>query len=215
MNKIFVYGEVTEYINYFNALVENGFDPVFSTEITDCYIADGLLLTGGYDMNPKFYGEQNLFCENVETEKDLKELQLVNIFANANKPILGICKGIQLLNVAFGGSLYQDIPSKTLHSRCGGAEDKFHGVNCIDNCFLSRLYGSSFTVNSAHHQSIKQLADCLVPLAFADDGLVEAVSHETKPIIGVQWHPERIPNEYKNKCTAKGALLFEFFKTLF
>ena len=149
---------------------------------------DGLFLPGGVDVDPVHYG-QAICAPNVEinAERDAFELALFYAFAAQTKPVFGVCRGIQVINVALGGTLVQDLPAQrnAHHSRVT------HGLTITPGCFLEAMPDLCEPVNSFHHQAIDQLAPGLVVLAHAPDGVVEAVAHETLPIWGVQWHPER------------------------
>lgn len=155
-------------------------------EITE--ICDGLIITGGGDIAPKYY------CENPVTEIDPKEevndildFELIKAFNNAEKPILGICKGIQSINVYFGGSLYQHIDNHKL------PKTKRHNVHIEKESFLYNCYHKeNIEVNSLHHQCIKSVAPNFKVTAISDDGFIEGIEH--KNIIGVQWHPELLDN---------------------
>lgn len=146
-----------------------------------------LLLPGGGDVHPRRYGEPVLGSDHIDEERDARELELIALFKETGRPILGICRGIQVINVAFGGSLHQDIPG---HAASPDG-DACHGTRTADP-ELKALYGERFTVNSAHHQSVARLGDGLRAVQWADDGTVEAVRHERLPVFGVQWHPERM-----------------------
>ena len=145
-------------------------------------LADGLLLSGGKDVAPALYGEE-LKYDFVITDplRDDLEWKLIKAFVDRKKPIFGICRGVQVINVFLGGTLHQDIPA---HS--GGC----HGIRCTGA--LSALVGPAPTVNSYHHQAVDQPAPCLQTAARASDGIIEALMHATAPILGVQWHPERM-----------------------
>ena len=143
---------------------------------------DGLLLAGGGDIHPSCFGQsvQNAALS-VDPVRDKEERALFEDFYRRRKPILGICRGVQVINVFLGGTLHQDIPA---HS--GGC----HGIRCTGA--LSALVGLAPTVNSYHHQAVDQPAPCLQTAARASDGIIEALMHATAPILGVQWHPERM-----------------------
>ncbi len=161
-------------------------------------VCDAVLFTGGDDVHPSLFGE-TLCNESVITEpiRDDEELNIFDAFFRENKPIFGICRGIQLINVALGGSLWQDIPAQLtdtlIHS--GNAT---HSVSFTDNSILARLFPHKIRVNSYHHQSVKQLGDGLTATAHSDDGIIEAIESTERNIIAVQWHPERIANS--NDC---------------
>ncbi|MFI3324739.1 MAG: type 1 glutamine amidotransferase [Clostridia bacterium] len=214
MKKIFILGKQSNFINYSKAIENCGATPVFSCSTENSFGCDALLMPGGGDIAPCNYKEENLHCQDVDTLLDEKEFDLIKLFHDANKPIMGICRGLQSINVALGGSLIQDILNVQTHSKCGGQFDKIHSIRTNGDNFLSEIYGEDFIVNSAHHQAIKIPAPCLDIIAYSNDGLVEAVKHKTKPIFAVQWHPERIAYEHKNPETVDGSLLFDYFMSL-
>lgn len=161
---------------------------------------DGLLFTGGEDIHPSFYGEvPQERCGEIDQDRDRFEIELAERALNRKLPILGICRGIQLLNVVMGGSLYQD-----LSYRPGTAEDHhapeerryelIHKVRLIPGSRLYQILGSfEFEVTSTHHQMIKDLASSLKVSAVASDGVIEGVEAEEYPfLLAVQWHPERM-----------------------
>lgn len=150
---------------------------------------DALLLSGGYDMHPAFYGQDNTFSENILLERDILELCATVAFLEREKPVMGICRGIQVINVALGGTLRQHVAG---HGQLNGA-DSVHAVT-LGKHDLSVKWGGEgavIEVNSAHHQTIDRLGAGLIPWATSTDGVVEAVCHGILPLIGFQWHPER------------------------
>ena len=160
---------------------------------------DGLVLQGGSDISPQSYGEQPLRPEWAgDPERDRYELELLARFMDARKPVLGICRGQQLINVALGGTLYQDVNSQipgTLEHRSRQAYEKnFHDIAIEPESGLARLYPDVRTarVNSIHHQSIKTLGRDLVIEAYAEpDRVIEAMRWRGRGyVFGVQWHPE-------------------------
>jgi len=165
---------------------------------------DGVLLTGGVDIDPGCYGEQRQdLCDRSDPPRDWTEMTLIRWALADRKPLLGICRGIQAINVACGGSLYQDItaqyPRAIKHdyfstSDTGHTRDYLaHGVRVEPGSHLARLLGTDHCqVNSMHHQGIKQLAPGLTATAFAPDGLIEGVEMSDRFIVGVQWHPEEM-----------------------
>ena len=151
---------------------------------TDCA---GLLLPGGGDIDPALYGQENAGSVGIDGERDAREKTLFEYFLAQRRPILGVCRGTQLINVLLGGTLHQDIPGHRDEK-----DDNFlHGSHTEDPLLLS-LYGERFPINSTHHQAIDRLGEGLRAVQWADDGTVEAVRHETLPLFGVQWHPERL-----------------------
>lgn len=153
--------------------------------------ADGLFLSGGMDVTPHCYAQTAMdACGPVDNKRDLLEIMLVRAFIQAGKPILGICRGCQMLNVYFGGTLYQDISTQTGYDH---PYDSIHDVTAVHGSILERLFGSDFTVNSLHHQAIRTLGKDLVPIAYAKNGpFVEAYVHKELPVLATQWHPERM-----------------------
>lgn len=160
-------------------------------------ICDGLLICGGRDIDSKFFHESlHKKSEIVKEEIDIMDFKLIEAFCHQNKPILGICRGIQVLNVYFGGSLYQDIPSqyktKIIHSQNKERHIATHHVSLTKDSFLGNE-GQVIAVNSFHHQAIKQLAKGFEVVALSEDGLIEAIQYQN--IMGVQWHPECMINQ--------------------
>lgn len=158
---------------------------------------DGLLLTGGHDINPGLYGEAALpVSGTLCPERDRMETILVDACLQADKPLFGICRGLQILNALLGGTLYQDIPSQKPgnigHQMTPPYDRTVHGVSVTPHTLLSEITGKDkLAVNSYHHQGIKTLAPALRAMATAEDGLIEAVYHPGKTFAAaVQWHPE-------------------------
>lgn len=151
---------------------------------------DALLLPGGGDIHPRFYGRDIAGATGIDEARDERELALFRRFAEQGRPILGVCRGLQLINVACGGTLRRHIDG---HSQING-RDTFHAVHSGD-ALLCGLYGARFTVNSAHHQAADLPGAGLREVAWAEDGTVEALRHKTLPILAVQWHPERLGAE--------------------
>lgn len=161
-----------------------------------CEVTSGLLLTGGPDIDPGYYGEEPLpELGRITPERDRLELMLVREYAAAGKPIFAICRGEQVLNVALGGSLYQDIYSqcRTLqHSQKAPRSHLSHRVTAEESSMIGRIAGTNeFKVNSFHHQAVKEAAPGMRITAKSEDGIVEAIeSEEGRFVVGVQWHPE-------------------------
>ncbi|MCL4512615.1 MAG: gamma-glutamyl-gamma-aminobutyrate hydrolase family protein [Candidatus Eremiobacteraeota bacterium] len=164
---------------------------------------DGLLLTGGGDVHPKFYGEKKEdFCDEPDEQRDHFEFQTIQDFLSSKKPILAICRGIQILNVALKGTLYQDLETQIkegLHLSHKNQnhltrEEKRrvrHQVKIRPDSLLSRCCGEEIEVNSRHHQAVKELAPNLIVTALSEDGIIEGVEYQKSQwIVGVQWHPE-------------------------
>ncbi len=159
--------------------------------------ADGLILSGGPDINPKFYAEQPTEgLGEIDEDLDRMELEAAKIAFQKNLPILAICRGIQTLNVSLGGSLYQDIPSQVedslSHNQKADKSVTSHLITIEEKTQLYQiLKKKEIWVNGKHHQAIKDPAPGLIVSARAPDGVIEAVEHpERRFVLGVQWHPE-------------------------
>ena len=163
---------------------------------------DGVLLPGGVDVDPAHFGEEPIpQMGEVSLERDEVELFVARYTALHGIPTLGICRGIQVMNVALGGSLYQDLPAQGFgtiqHSQKAEPPVLSHSVEQAGPSPLNRLFEPRFRVNSYHHQALKDLAPGLHPVATAPDGIVEAVVLEGHPFyFGVQWHPELLPEQW-------------------
>ena len=193
---------------YIQAVVRAGGLPLLIPHLEDTSLLravyerlDGLLLTGGEDIHPGHFGEAiHERCRSISPERDATELPLARWAIQEGKPLLGVCRGIQVLNVALGGSLYQDIgsqcPAAGRHDWYPGFPRSLlaHSAALVDGTHLGRILGAAtLEVNSLHHQSIKDLAPALRMAAVAPDGIVEAVEGRDHPFaIGVQWHPEEL-----------------------
>lgn len=171
---------------------------------------DGLILCGGSDVHPKFYGEEINGSRGIDLARDEAELRLARDFIRAGKPVLGICRGCQVLNVYFGGSLIQDIPESWMVHHC--EQDLVHEVTAAEGSLMHKLYGSRFTVNSMHHQAVKDLGEGLrITMMSGPVPVVECIEHESLPVIGVQWHPERMSFQKRRDDAVDGALIFQHF----
>ncbi len=166
---------------------------------------DGLLLAGGGDISPRFYAYRGPIDRiRIEDEaRDRLELELIREFMALGKPILGICRGAQILNTAFGGTLVEDIQSlyemKAIQIR---HEHHMHTVSTLPKSTLHAILGSQNTVNSFHHQAVRHPGRELKITARAPDGLAEAIEHETAPVLGIQWHPERMSDAASRRIFA-------------
>ncbi len=176
-------------------------------------MADGLLLPGGADVDPALYGQEKKFDSvDVDPFRDEFEWKLLKEFVDEGKPIFAICRGIQALNVYFGGTLIQDLPEECGSNHSNGVS---HPVFIKEDSIPGSIYGSALLTNSYHHQAIDRLADCFEPVAWSDAGgrrIVEAIEHKTLPIWAVQWHPERMTGPNANPEGCEDSLpLFEYF----
>lgn len=196
--------DTARYESYLAALPAQTITTLFLGELSSC---DAVLLPGGGDITPAFFGERNNGSRNIDTELDILQFQAVDHCIRSRIPLLGICKGMQVINVAFGGSVIQELATSGIHSYQG--EDQYHMTFTAGDSFLARLYGKQFQVNSAHHQGLGRLGRGLIPIQWcSEDHCVEAIVHKELPIIGLQWHPERLDS--KKTAITGSPLLFHF-----
>ncbi len=190
-------------VDYSNYIFNSGGIPALIAPINDdTYIEtiaenfDRLLLTGGEDITPDLYGEEILpELGTVDTERDLFEIKLIKAFLNKNKSIFGICRGLQILNVFFEGSLYQDYSyfneNSYIHTH-NSYKEIIHSID-FKGDFLKNIFNSNeLNVNSHHHQFIKNLGKNLEITAISKDGIIEGIKHKDYNVFAVQWHPEMI-----------------------
>ncbi|MFV0529595.1 MAG: gamma-glutamyl-gamma-aminobutyrate hydrolase family protein [Lachnospiraceae bacterium] len=195
---------------YMNGIEEAGGIPVILPLSCDAaaidqlaHTFDGFLFTGGHDISPDLYGEAKLAtCGELCIKRDCMEQQLFQkAVVVLDKPVLGICRGLQLLNVLLGGTLYQDLPtqhpSAIAHQQQLPYATPTHFVSLLRDTPIQKNLGKEqLAVNSYHHQAIHVLADGLQPMAIAEDGLIESVYMPAKKYVqAVQWHPEFMGSE--------------------
>jgi putative glutamine amidotransferase len=169
---------------------------------------DGVFLPGGNDIDPSHYGEErHPLCDRSDADRDHIEITLARWAWTEGKPLLGVCRGLQLINVALGGTLHQHLadhyPGAIKHdffsSGTGCSRDYLaHTVQSQSGSYLSDLLGDDdLAVNSMHHQGIKRLAEGLCPTCFSPDGLIEGIEGTKGAyLVGVQWHPEELVQEH-------------------
>lgn len=189
---------------YCDQIVHAGGVPVVLPPVDDAEVLinmlegiDGLVLTGGADYNPLWYGEQpEKELHTINSTRDLPELLLTRLAFNRQIPILGICRGVQTMTIALGGNLVQDLKTPLKHSQDAPRSEATHSVTITEGSTLYSLYGQETFVNSFHHQAVKDCGSHLHVVATAPDGVIEAVeSTEQKALMGVQWHPEWMDDE--------------------
>ena len=186
--------------DYAEAVEKAGACPVLlapSRNVADIALRiDGILISGGSDLHPSYYTEDvNYEIKIVERDRSGFEFAIIHEIIKLKKPVLGICYGMQLINVAFGGSLYQDIKQQV--PAAIGHREGWHTIKIDDNKLIDR---GEFKVNSSHHQAVKVIGQRLNAIAFSADGIVEAVYSEDYPfLLGVQWHPERMKDSLSEK----------------
>ncbi len=182
------------YADYARGVLAAGGLPVNLPMETDpsAYVGhlDGILFSGGADIEPSRYdapAETDAFPP--EPVRDQFELDLMEAANGASVPVLGICRGLQLINVSAGGTLHQNVPEHARYDIASSALS--HEVSIAPNSGLARLYGTQLSVNSLHHQTVDRLGKGLLATAHSD-GVVEGLEHQTLPVLAVQWHPEML-----------------------
>lgn len=199
--KIAILGRKKDTGNYERYITSMSATPLVTLSPGDLSSCDCLVLPGGGDITPAFFGERNTGSVNVDTELDLLQFQALDYAIRRSLPVLGICKGMQVINVAFGGTIIQDLPTAAHHRYQNG--DQYHITNILKDSCLDKLYGRTAVVNSAHHQGVGRLGIELQAIQWCPvDDCVEAIVHEHLPILGLQWHPERLDSERTTLCGA-------------
>lgn len=195
---------------YVRAVVKAGGIPVLlpiAVPLSDCEklaaMVDGLLVPGGVDMAPQYFGEQppkEVTC--IDRELDEFELELIRQVSSLGKPMLAICRGCQVVNVAFGGTLYQDIPTQCPQAHghyqdTASRSEGYHTVTVLPGTALADALGEGeLLTNSYHHQAVKDLAPGFSVCARTADGIIEGIENREGTILGVQWHPECMVERY-------------------
>lgn len=154
---------------------------------------DGLVISGGQDVHPATLGSDAAPTDrDSDPRRDAHEIELVSCAIQAGVPLLGVCRGMQILNVALGGTLITDLPTQEIDHRSPGQQvhSETHSVRFLTGSTMFEVYGRDVTVNSLHHQGVDRLGSGLAATGWAPDGVVEAVEMDGVPVVGVQWHPE-------------------------
>lgn len=175
---------------------------------------DGLLLCGGDDVDPARFGQENAGSKGIDPDRDRAELELAAAYLAAGKPILGICRGHQVLNIALGGTLIQDItPHQQLFHTppSGESGGRVHPICNTPDSLLHQLYGPVCLVNSYHHQALDALGEGLEAISRSESGLVEAVALPGRPVLGVQFHPERMTGAHLRPDAVDGGAILSWF----
>ena len=189
MAKVFIYNNNKDAKNYVAILERLNTSYILSQDITAVNGCSHLLLCGGGDVHPAFYCQENVCSKNIDVIRDLKEFYLINYFFTKGLPILGICRGMQIINVFFGGSLRQSISDKNLHYLKNN--DCYHFITTVNN-LLEKNYFNQLLVNSSHRQCVDKIGKNLTPTLFSDDIICEGFAHKNNKILAVQFHPERL-----------------------
>ncbi len=204
MKRIGITTSDTNFQNYPNWIAGEGVEIVqlsYTEKNTqDFDSCDGFVLTGGIDVHPQFYQNTRVDYPNTTVfneSRDHFEIQVFEFACQQNKPVLAICRGMQLVNIALGGNLIQDLQENGFtNHRKGPDGDREHKIELRAGTLLAQISGVQHGfVNSAHHQGLDQIADELKVSAFSEDGVVEAIEYKdaNKPfLLAVQWHPERM-----------------------
>lgn len=188
--KIAIAGRIKDTGNYEQALAALSIPCKTTLSLSEIRACDGLLLPGGGDITPAFFGQKNAGSKNIDTELDIIQLQALEQAVLYEKPVFGICKGMQIINVFFGGTIVQHMKDAKIHEYRDG--DQMHDTIIVPDTFLHNIYGDTLRVNSAHHQCLDKLGNDLLLAQYAEPSPTpEAICHKTLPIYGVQWHPER------------------------
>lgn len=212
MKRILIAGEQDKTVNYENAMKALGIEAVTSLHVPDNTRYDGLILPGGGDIDPKLFGQLPKGTGAFDPKLDRIQLAILKTFILDRKPVLGICKGMQLINIYFGGDMIQHLPESDAHEY--KEKDQVHETVSVNGSFLDYLYGSSFRVNSAHHQAVDLPGQGICYVQYAG-AVPEALHHQYLPVIGVQWHPERMSFAHKREDTVDGSKLLKYFLKLF
>lgn len=212
MKKILIAGEADKTLNYENAMRRMGVLPCTSLHVPDARFFDGLILPGGGDIDPGLFAQLNAGTRYFDPVLDRLQLAVLKAFILNKKPVLGICKGMQLINISFGGNMIQHLESSSRHEYI--EKDQIHETIAGKGTFLEKLYGEKFVVNSAHHQGVGSPGQGIEYIQFAQDGVVEGLKHRYLPVIGVQWHPERLCFAHKRKDAVDGAEVLAYFVRL-
>ena len=199
-------GTDEKHSNYVNWLKDNDNIEIITlspevTELESIKDLDGIVLSGGVDMHPKFYGNSITDYPNnpinFDEERDEFELEVFKLSQQYAIPLLGVCRGMQLVNCALGGTLHQDNGTVANAIHRFENNDKAHGINILSETLLHEILGVNRSItNSAHHQSINKLGEGLLINCMADDGIIEGIEWQQKEnksfFLAVQWHPERM-----------------------
>ena len=173
---------------------------------------DGLLIPGGWDVNPSRYGQKNSGSIMVMNCLDDLQFSMLDDFVKCKKPVLGISRGHQLINVYFGGSLIQHLSTACRHFYDEKQQDRVHWCTAEPGSWLSELYGTKFPHNSCHHQAVDHPGEgLLIDSRCLEDGTIESMHHSCLPIYGVQWHPERMCLALAREDTVNGLPVLQFF----
>lgn len=212
--RIQISGAAGALTNYCQAVRSMGGQPAAGYAPAPDLTCAGLLLCGGGDLDPALFGQEPCGSHPPDPIRDRAELALFQAFFQAGKPIFGICRGMQVINVALGGALIQDLPPEAAPFHGGAEHDLIHPIRTAEDSLLRRLYGPVCMVNSWHHQAVGRLGAGLRASAWAESGFAEALEHTSLPVLGVQFHPERLSFRHRRGDAVDGAPLLLHFMAL-
>lgn len=209
--------------DYLQAVEECGGIPLI-LPITEDYLkvkeqvklVDKVIITGGVDINPFYYGEESILNNGtIMPARDSYDFMIIKACEELNKPILGICRGLQSINVYYGGTLYQHIPdvkgNHLQHSQRSDYHVAVHKIRINENTKLHSILGKEAEVNSFHHQAVKGVAKGFKISAVSSDGVIEGIENiEGRTIMGVQWHPEKMYLKYGNMKNIFNAFINDY-----
>ena len=199
--QVFVYDNGLNLTNYLTALKNIGVNYVFSKNTTLIKNCNALLLTGGGNIIPYLYGKPVSISYDYDAVCDVCEQYLIKQFVKQRKPIIGVCKGMQAINVFFGGTL------TSVENHFYTEKNARHKITNLKNSFLLPYFNKTIEVNSCHVEKLDVVAKSLQVCAVSEDGTIEAIKHKTLPIYGVQFHPERMGVYFSNRFFS--SLLFK------
>lgn len=212
--KILIPGRPELTKNYEAAVISYGALPVVSLSEPSIEEFELLILPGGGDIHPSFFNQTNTASQNLDYELDKAQFRFLELFLKAGKPVIGICKGMQLINVYFGGNILQNMTADQLAVHAYQEEDSYHLIffNTLSPMPLGdgrQLFPGKTQVNSAHHQCINHLGQGLTTLQYSLDYVPETIAHISLPVLGFQWHPERL---FRNGKDSLGPFLHYFLR---
>ena len=193
--------------NYLEPFIERGIStiilPLEDANLENVLnLCDGFVVIGGGDIDPKYYNEENDgLSTDIDARVDYIDKKVIMHAVKYKKPMLGICRGIQVINVFFGGTLYQDIDQAQLKH---DVNENSHLVNTVGDDDFSKKFQSCFVINSYHHQALKDVPSDF-SVIFKHNEIIEGIIHKSLPILAVQWHPERL-------ATKESKLIFDWLK---
>ena len=208
--KILIARENCDYINNYRNLVKYlNYSYLTCSDDHDIEECDCLLIPGGADVTPELYGQQpDETVGKTDVDLDKMQLDLIDKFVQKKKPIFGICRGLQLINVYFKGTLIQDLKTDINHKWIALGKDRFHEITNTD--YMAEVFTEKCLVNSSHHQAIDKIGNGLIAVSHSSDNVIEAIHHETLPIYAVQWHPERTILTYAKDDLVNGSKLLQY-----